>query len=96
MRVDERGKDMVTSSQGEFWRLLTPGGNYFAPCTISTTGVYTIWAHREERSSVRVEVEVEEGEEGPRVDLQLVGSHCHSYVQCTGQFDKALDFSFVG
>ena len=31
VRVDERAKDMVTSSQGEFWRLLTPGGNYFAP-----------------------------------------------------------------
>ena len=31
VRVEERAKDMVTSSQGEFWRLLTPGGNYF--CT---------------------------------------------------------------
>ena len=45
-----------------------------------STGVYTIWAHHEERSSVRVEVEVVDGGEGPRVDLQLVGSHCHSYV----------------
>ena len=40
-----------------------------------STGVYTIWAHLEERSSERVEVEVVEGEEGPRIDLQLVGSH---------------------
>ena len=61
-----------------------------------STGVYTIWAFHEERSSERVQVEVVEGGEGPRVDLQLVGSHCESYVQCTGQFDKALDFSFVG
>ena len=45
-----------------------------------STGVYTIWANLEERSSVRVEVEVVEGGEGPRVDMQLVGSHCDSYV----------------
>ena len=25
VRVEERGKDLVTSSRGEFWRLLTPG-----------------------------------------------------------------------
>ena len=73
VRVDERAKDMVTSSQGEFWRLLTPGGNYFCTSTIST-GMYTIWAHHEEKSSARVQVEVVEGGEGPRVDLQLVGS----------------------
>ena len=25
VRVEEKGKDLVTSSRGEFWRLLTPG-----------------------------------------------------------------------
>ena len=25
VRVEERGKDLVASSRGEFWRLLTPG-----------------------------------------------------------------------
>ena len=25
VRVEERGKDLVTSPRGEFWRLLTPG-----------------------------------------------------------------------
>ena len=68
-------------------------GIIFAPVTIST-GVYTIWAHHEERSSARVQVEVVEGGEGPRVDLQLVGSYCESYVQCTGQFDKAFDLYY--
>ena len=48
-------------------------GINFAPVTIST-GMYTIWAHHEEKSSARVQVEVVEGGEGPKVDLQLVGS----------------------
>jgi len=58
VRVEERGKDLVTSSRGEFWRLLTPGK-------------YTIWAYTEERSSVKVQIEVKEGEAGPRIDLHL-------------------------
>ena len=38
------------------------------------TGEYTIWAYTEERSSVKVQIEVKEGEAGPRIDLHLVSS----------------------
>ena len=113
MRVEERGKDLVSSSRGEFWRLLTPGlnvffrlkkgffstnWNFFLPnqfhplkmetktcfsCIenhVLTAGEYTIWAFTEGRSSVKVQIEVKEGEPGPRIDLHLVSSalrHSH-------------------
>jgi len=56
--VSDRAKDLVTSDRGEYWRLLLPGK-------------YKLRALLGNRRSREVEVEIKEGEEGPRVDLQL-------------------------
>ena len=50
--VEGKDKDLLTSSRGEWWRILVPG-------------TYKVWAHKDNWRSPIVEVEVKEaGEEG--------------------------------
>ena len=50
--VEGKDKDLLTSSRGEWWRILVPG-------------TYRVWAHKGDWRSPMVEVEVREaGEEG--------------------------------
>ena len=58
--VSERAKDIVTSSRGEWWRMLMPG-------------TYRVRAVLGDRRSKEVSLQVREGEvDGPRLDLKLV------------------------
>lgn len=50
--VEGKDKDLLTSSRGEWWRILLPG-------------TYRVWAHKGDWRSPMVELEVKEaGEEG--------------------------------
>jgi len=58
VRVSGHDKDIVTTDRGEWWRMLTPGR-------------YTARAELGNRRSKEVNLVVEEGVTGPRVDLKL-------------------------
>ena len=59
VRVEERNKDVLTTGDGEYWRVLVPG-------------TYRIRAIKDNKESEEVEVEVLEGDQdGPTVNLAL-------------------------
>ena len=69
VRVEGRMKDVLTSEEGEYWRVLVPGR-------------YRLKAVAGDRESEEVEVLVKEGEagrEGPTVNLQLTRYHSYKF-----------------
>ena len=59
VRVSGRAKDVLTTTRGEWWRLLEPG-------------TYSVTATLGGRGSREASLVVKEGGEGPRLDLRLV------------------------
>ena len=80
VRVEDRNKDLLTTTAGEYWRVLVPG-------------TYRIRAIKDNMESEEVEVEVrEEDEDGPIVNLSLTLTSVTSTTALTTQTEEEEEY----